>query len=934
MACRAITRSLLNGAVTSQRGVSLRGEAGNYKNTVTFNDDISATSSYGVRIYGGNEFGATASFNTVTLKNNSTMNTASGIAIRARYVYDNIVDLTGNLYSTGGRGVYLRSYIGGADRNTITFNGGTLTAQYNAVGLYSYGSVDNNVVDLTGTVTATTGYGVRLFSSGSSGTSNDVTLNSGTFMSYRSGVYMYGAVGLYTNDVDLNTGAALSTSGAAAHGVHLKGAYLGGNAVTLNGSASISTIGAGAHGVLMENVSSNNNNVYLNGTSSISVTGVGADGINMAVLDGSHSVTLAQGTSVYSKYATGIYGGVGVTTVTTGGTITGGGGTSVFLNDGNDTLILQTGSSLNSIADGGADTDDLVLNGTGSEDSDFVNFETLTMNGDEWTLSGLIDLGGGGTTTIQLGKLHVDGTLTSPTVTVDPTGILGGMGTIVGDVTNNGIIMPDIGDLAIDGNVVFTTGSSLAVTIDMGTATQVNATGTATIDTGSSVILTGELAMDVQTTILTSSGVTGLFDSVEDDVGDPIPSVVASEVGGTDVVLEVITMAVGEVTNNAAGSTNQDAFRGFANSILDRIDDNNMDDDPVGSANFALAGTFNNRISDTIGPDGLDPFSNALGAPVTSHLSSFTQMALQADSTSADQAAAAASFLPGFGIDAGSGGLWVKGFANFSRQHEDSRNVGYDAVTGGVSIGLDTMLANTNTLVGGVLGYARSNADLDMDAGEVDLDTFYAGFYSSTNLNAWIINLMVTGGYSNYDSERMVTDGEIAGFASDKFNGYLFDVRGELARTFSLTSNTALRPRLAVEHLWSHQDDYEDDGAGIVDGLMIDDHTTKLLRLEGQLDLKFANMDVGSKQDALDAILFAGAAYEDYTDSRLATASIVGLGDTIGLSLGDDNRVLALVGAKVNYQIDTNFTFHLGYNAELENDFHRHNLMAGVRYEW
>jgi uncharacterized protein with beta-barrel porin domain len=56
--------------------------------------------------------------------------------------------------------------------------------------------------------------------------------------------------------------------------------------------------------------------------------------------------------------------------------------------------------------------------------------------------------------TVQSGLLSVNGMLTSPTVTVNAGATLGGTGTIVGNVVNNGTVAPgnSIGTLNITGN--------------------------------------------------------------------------------------------------------------------------------------------------------------------------------------------------------------------------------------------------------------------------------------------------------------------------------------------------------------------------------------------------------------------------------------------------------------------------------------------------
>ncbi|MBN9247450.1 MAG: hypothetical protein J0I81_08390, partial [Hyphomicrobium sp.] len=207
-------------------------------------------------------------------------------------------------------------------------------------------------------------------------------------------------------------------------------------------------------------------------------------------------------------------------TVTNSGTIgsTGAGRAIVFSGAATHTLNLQTGSVFNGNVQGGTGTDNLVLQGTGTEDiAKFSNFETLSMQGSAWTVTGARTF----TTsaTVQSGLLNVNGTLTSPTVTVQNGGILGGTGNIVGNVTNNGIVAPGnaIGTLTITGNYTQSTGSTLRTEINNTPATDLlNITGTATIESGATVNVlpaTGLYTVGHRYTILTAAdGRSGTYD--------------------------------------------------------------------------------------------------------------------------------------------------------------------------------------------------------------------------------------------------------------------------------------------------------------------------------------------------------------------------------------------------------------------------------------
>lgn len=212
----------------------------------------------------------------------------------------------------------------------------------------------------------------------------------------------------------------------------------------------------------------------------------------------------------------------GAATVTNTGTIgsTGAGRSIMFSGAAAHTLNLGTGSVLNGNVQGGTGTDNLVLQGNGTESiAKFLSFETLSMQGGAWTLTGA----GAFTTsaTVQSGVLSVNGTLTSPTVTVQNGGTLGGTGTVVGAVTNNGIVAPgnSIGTLNITGNYTQASGSTLRVEINNTPAADLlNITGTATIQSGATVNVLpapGLYTVGYRYTILTAAGGrTGTYDTL------------------------------------------------------------------------------------------------------------------------------------------------------------------------------------------------------------------------------------------------------------------------------------------------------------------------------------------------------------------------------------------------------------------------------------
>ena len=213
-------------------------------------------------------------------------------------------------------------------------------------------------------------------------------------------------------------------------------------------------------------------------------------------------VTLGSGASIAGGYH-GVYGGSGSTgdVIDSAGTIEGG-DYSLFLREGDDRVTLRTGASLVGTADGGAGTDSLTLLGSGSEDDSFVNFESLTVDGVDWTLSGsaafdettvlggTLTVGGmfdGGDVDIERGAgliteadatLHAfsfqadgsvvnDGTITADTLVFGPESSLSGGGDVIGSVTLLGRVAPgsSVGTLTFTGDTTF--GSSSVLDVDV-----------------------------------------------------------------------------------------------------------------------------------------------------------------------------------------------------------------------------------------------------------------------------------------------------------------------------------------------------------------------------------------------------------------------------------------------------------------------------------
>lgn len=303
--------------------------------------------------------------------------------------------------------------------------------------------------------------------------------------------------------VTLGDSASINTTGTNGDGIALFG---NNDVITLNDKSSINA--QEGSGFL---IGGTGTHVTLNGGSTILSGGGNAAGVNF--YNGSnHALTVNEGASIEgwtdsnavrlahndllinqgslsSETVTTVIGDntAGASdTVSNVGTIFSGSGTAIDLRAGNDILNLGTGSKITGLVDGGAGTDSLVLFGQGSDGNIFQNFETLTMVGENWSLTGNSTFA----TNIDviLGRLAINGIITAPVTTVTNAGILGGSGTLNSNVTSFGTLAPgnSPGTLTIGGNLT-QTGGAFDIEFGNGATDRINVSGTTTLSSGPTV---------------------------------------------------------------------------------------------------------------------------------------------------------------------------------------------------------------------------------------------------------------------------------------------------------------------------------------------------------------------------------------------------------------------------------------------------------------
>ncbi|MFM0734713.1 autotransporter outer membrane beta-barrel domain-containing protein [Paraburkholderia sediminicola] len=321
------------------------------------------------------------------------------------------------------------STINSSGNFSLTGGGGTGTVR-GAV-LLGVGN-GNQITNASGGVITTSGAfndGMAANGSGNTLTNNGSITTSGPNAYGMTAAWGQTNVGQSNNKL-INSGT-VTTSGSNARAASI----LGGSGIITN-SGTLSTTGSASPTAYLQG---NNDQLINSGT--ISASGSASDAVFSNTAGSSFVATIQNlaGGSIISQNGSGIRTLNGNSTIINAGLVQSGIGTAITMGNGNDALILQTGSVINGTADGGAGTNTVTLQGSGTASNAFTNFQTLQMQGAlwNWTGSGTFTLAH-----VQTGTLNLTGTLgASATALVDSGATLqANAQNLPATVTDNGLV--------------------------------------------------------------------------------------------------------------------------------------------------------------------------------------------------------------------------------------------------------------------------------------------------------------------------------------------------------------------------------------------------------------------------------------------------------------------------------------------------------------
>jgi autotransporter-associated beta strand protein len=184
--------------------------------------------------------------------------------------------------------------------------------------------------------------------------------------------------------------------------------------------------------------------------------------------------------------------------------------------------------------------------------------------------------------------------------------------------------------------------------------------------------------------------------------------------------------------------------------------------------------------------------------------------------------------------------VWVDGFGDILRQkstnYAASSQMGYQAHTGGVSLGIDGKFANYFYL--GALGaYTGSDVDWIDTQSSAEIDTGYGGVYFSVLGDVFYVNTAVIGGWSHYTTNRSIDYPGRHAVAKSSHGGS--QILSHLDAGINCgVRGVSIRPFNAFDYISQTEEGFTEEGA---DALSLYVHGTNAIMLRNELGLQLAS---------------------------------------------------------------------------------------------
>jgi uncharacterized protein with beta-barrel porin domain len=529
-------------------------------------------------------------------------------------------------------------------------------------------------------------------------------------------------------------------------------------------------------------------------------------------------------------------------------------GDCIFLRSGSSlTLLAQDIDDLLTLSDGVSFVDDTSLGGTGT--SVFVRGNgTVVYNG-------TTDYQG--TITINNANLKVNGLIDQASISVcrnsgfsAQRGTLSGSGTLTGTVSvNSGIISPDpsetlaLGTLTLNAATPSTLGSLVHI--------EINSSGTSLVSVTGPASLAGILELDIAPTapagsytVLTASGISGTFDSVEFTDTTPTsyslsylplgaPTFVQFAFSSPSTSTPILsTQSLSGNNLRVANYLNLLSPEATSLGLTEQME--LLNDLPSSQYQSALASISpaRNSISTFTAQNILFLFSNSLELHFNKRRRAQSKHSQQQETALLAQNELVAGYQsPRKTLYAppknANSQIWLTGFGEFGSQDSQDQTPSFHFNSGGFLLAYD--YGNTDQgCIGTLAGYAHASMNQHQSMGNSHLNAGYLSVYGMRTFSDFFIDAALWAEYMGVDQKRTISYPGFDQTATSSYHALQLDLHYGTGYDFNLKIGT-VEPFGLLDWVVEWDPSYLEKGAAPYN-LKIASRTSWMLRFETGLN--------------------------------------------------------------------------------------------------
>lgn len=528
-----------------------------------------------------------------------------------------------------------------------------------------------------------------------------------------------------------------------------------------------------------------------------------------------------------------------------------------------------------------------------------------------------------GDTTVDAGRLSVNGSIAASIVEIKTGAELGGSGTVGGIVARSGSTLApgnSIGTLSVSGNATLDNGSTYSVEVDAtGRSDKLAATGTVTIGSGVTLLVTPEngtdtgatYALNTQYTIVTAqNGVTGTFATVTENFAYLTAAVTYSGDGKNVYLTLTRTSGTGSSFAGLVSAPNAKA----AARAVDVLNTSGViyqaaTNLATGEPELAFA-----RLSGEIHP-------SIAGALIDrSHLARdviINRVRQAFGSVGATQAPA---------MPEERGHVWMSGFGAWGSYDGDGNGHSFDANGGGVLVGADAPF-HDGWRFGLAAGYGHDRIDDKDVTSSGAVDSYYLAGYGGTSFGPAALRLGAIHAFQSISTDRTVAFSTLNEQLKADYDAGLSQVFAEGAWRYEVDA-LSIEPYANAAYVHLRTDAFGETGgaAALSSAAASYDqfYTTLGVRLEQPVDL-------GAAPARLTGGLGWRHAFGDVApDTGLAFAGF----NAFGVSAAAVAREAVLLDAGIAIDFNPTSSLSIRYNGMLADGFNEQAVAArlGVQF--